>query len=155
VLFVQEDAHRGNERVNDPSGSPVHHAESKRIYQQSLIVNMATVVLSIGLVIGALVADSMLVAPYVHLAANVGLTASRLIRRSIARLGLASAAVAGVGALLCYPLRHSRGPKDAAQLRRCFVVHVTAAAAVVVSLGVALAWIGVLLVQVTSSQVRF
>ena len=100
-------------------------------------------------------ADAFLIGPYVHLAANVGLTASRLIRNSINSLGIASAAVAGVGVLLCYPLRHTRGPKDAAQLRRCTIVHLTAAAAVVVTMCVALAWIGVILTRVTTSQVQF
>jgi hypothetical protein len=127
--------------------------EAKRIYQQTYIVNIATAVYSIAFVIGARVADFVFVAPYVHLAANIGLSGSHLIGHSSTCLGLASLAVAAVGVLLCYPLRHTREPKDADQLRRCSRVHVAAAAAVTASLVAAITCFCSVLTRVASSQV--
>jgi hypothetical protein len=137
----------GNVSVHD-------EAETKRIYHQTFIVNIATVILSLAFVIGARVADAVFVSPYVHLAANVGLSGSRLVGHSSTCFGLASLAVAAVGGLLCYPLRHTRDPQDADQLRRCSRVHTAAAVAVVATLVAALIGVCVSLTRVAASQVR-
>ena len=129
-------------------------SETRLIYHRAFIVNSTSFLLSFLLVVGSVLADHMLVAPYVHLADNVGLTASRLIGHSLVRLGWVSSAISLVGVLLCYPLRYPRGPQDGAQLRRCAVVHSAGSIGVLFVLVLAMIFLCVLLYQVTSSQVN-
>ena len=127
--------------------------ETKTVYQQTFIVNAFCFFFSVAFAIVTGFVNSYLVEPFVHLAANIGVTGTRLVGHASGGLGVTSAVVAAVGVLVCYPLRHTRGRQDASQLIRCANVYTTAALAVSAILLTATGFVINLMFRVASSRV--